>query len=89
MRILIIEDDPKMSTVLRDALEKQAHRIVLASSGNEGLDIAFSHQFEAIIPRIERGLADILAESTYMTRLIGDLLTLARRDGEDASIQLS
>jgi hypothetical protein len=28
-----IEDDPKMSIVLRDALEKQAHRIVLASSG--------------------------------------------------------
>ena len=27
-------------------------------------------------PRIERGLSDILAESTYMTRLIGDLLTL-------------
>jgi DNA-binding response OmpR family regulator len=37
MRILIIEDDPKMSIVLRDALEKQAHRIVLASSGTEGL----------------------------------------------------
>jgi heavy metal sensor kinase len=38
--------------------------------------------------RIELGLSDILAESTYMTRLIGDLLTLARRDGEDASIPL-
>jgi DNA-binding response OmpR family regulator len=49
MRILIVEDDPKMSTVLRDALEKRAHRIVVASSGTEGLDIALSHQFEAII----------------------------------------
>lgn len=49
MRILIVEDDPKMSTVLRDALEKRAHRIVVASSGPEGLDIALSHQFEAII----------------------------------------
>jgi DNA-binding response OmpR family regulator len=49
MRILIVEDDPKMSIVLRDALEKRAHRIVLASSGTEGLDIALSHQFEAII----------------------------------------
>jgi heavy metal sensor kinase len=39
-------------------------------------------------PRIERGLSDILAESTYMTRLIGDLLTLARRDDEDASIPM-
>ena len=40
------------------------------------------------IPRVERGLSDILAESTYMTRLIGDLLTLARSGTEDASIPM-
>jgi signal transduction histidine kinase len=39
-------------------------------------------------PRVERGLSDILAESTYMTRLIGDLLTLARSGAEDASIPM-
>jgi DNA-binding response OmpR family regulator len=49
MRILVVEDDPKMSLVLRDALEKQAHRVVLASNGTEGRDIALSHQFEAIV----------------------------------------
>jgi heavy metal sensor kinase len=40
------------------------------------------------ISTVERGLSDILAESTYMTRLIGDLLTLARGDTEDASIPM-
>jgi signal transduction histidine kinase len=40
------------------------------------------------IPRVERGLSDILAESTYMTRLISDLLTLARSGAEDASIPM-
>jgi signal transduction histidine kinase len=40
------------------------------------------------IPRVARGLSDILAESTYMTRLIGDLLTLARSATEDASIPM-
>jgi signal transduction histidine kinase len=40
------------------------------------------------IARVERGLADILAESTYMTRLIGDLLTLARSGADDASIPM-
>jgi signal transduction histidine kinase len=40
------------------------------------------------IPRVERGLSDILAESTYMTRLISDLLTLARSGAEDASIDM-
>jgi signal transduction histidine kinase len=39
-------------------------------------------------PRVERGLSDILAESIYMTHLIGDLLTLARRDDEDGSIPM-
>jgi signal transduction histidine kinase len=39
-------------------------------------------------PRVERGLADILAESTYMTRLISDLLTLARSGSEDAAIPM-
>jgi heavy metal sensor kinase len=33
---------------------------------------------------VERRASDILAESTYMTRLIGDLLTLAR-NGDEAS----
>lgn len=49
MRILIIEDDSKMSRLLRDALEKQTHRLVLASTGTEGRDIALSHPFESII----------------------------------------
>jgi DNA-binding response OmpR family regulator len=49
MRILVVEDDPKMSILLRDALEKQSHRIVLASNGTEGRDIAFDHPFEAIV----------------------------------------
>ena len=39
-------------------------------------------------PRVERGLIDILSESTYMTRLIGDLLTLARGVDEGASIPM-
>jgi len=49
MRILVVEDDAKMSRLLRDALEKQAYRLVLASTGTEGRDIALSHQFESII----------------------------------------
>jgi signal transduction histidine kinase len=39
-------------------------------------------------PRVNQGLTDILAESTYMTRLIGDLLTLARNDVEDTSMRM-
>ncbi len=49
MRILIVEDDPKMAMVLRDALQRHAHRIVLAATGIDGLDIALHHEFESII----------------------------------------
>src|SRR5258707_15492596 len=49
MRILVVEDDRKMATLLREALEKQLHKIVLAFNGIEGLDVARTHQFEAIV----------------------------------------
>jgi DNA-binding response OmpR family regulator len=49
MRILIVEDDPKMAFLLRDALERHSHRIVLAANGIEGLEIGRSHEFESII----------------------------------------
>jgi DNA-binding response OmpR family regulator len=49
MRILVVEDDRKMATLLREALEKQLHRTSLAFDGIEGLEIARSYQFEAII----------------------------------------
>ncbi|WP_334266692.1 response regulator transcription factor [Edaphobacter sp. HDX4] len=76
MRILIVEDDPKMLILLRDALEKQLHRIFLASSGTEGRDIALSHKFEAIIldamlPGMDGfSVARSLRESTVSTPII-------------------
>jgi signal transduction histidine kinase len=42
---------------------------------------------EDIHPKVRGGLADILAESTYMTTLIGDLLTVARGvEGRGSSV---
>lgn len=49
MRILVIEDDRKMACILQEALERQLHRVVVASTGPEGLDVARGHQFEAIL----------------------------------------
>jgi DNA-binding response OmpR family regulator len=76
MRILIVEDDPKMSILLRDALEKISHRVVLAADGAEGLDIALNHPFESIIldamlPRLDGfGLARSLRASKIFTPII-------------------
>jgi DNA-binding response OmpR family regulator len=82
MRILIVEDDHKMSIVLRDALERRAHRILLASTGTDGLDIALSHQFESIIldamlPGMD-GFA--VARSLRNSRISTPILMLTARD---------
>lgn len=82
MRILVVEDDPKMSVLLRDALEKQSHRIVLASNGTEGMDIALSHPFEAIVldamlPGID-GFA--VARSLRDAKIATPIIMLTARD---------
>jgi DNA-binding response OmpR family regulator len=82
MRVLIVEDDPRMSVVLRDALEKKSHRTVVASSGTEGLEIARSHQFESIIldamlPGMD-GFA--VARSLRESRISTPILMLTARD---------
>src|ERR1700722_2531651 len=82
MRVLIVEDDPRMSIVLRDALQKKSHRTVLASTGSEGLEIARSHQFESIIldamlPGMD-GFA--VARSLRASRISTPILMLTARD---------
>jgi DNA-binding response OmpR family regulator len=82
MRILIVEDDPKMAVVLRDALQRHAHRIVLAANGTDGLDIALHHEFESIIldamlPGMD-GFA--VARSLRDSRIATPILMLTARD---------
>jgi DNA-binding response OmpR family regulator len=82
MRILIVEDDRKMALVLREALEKQLHRIVLGFNGNEGLDIARSHQFEAIIlDAMLPGMDGFsIVRSLRATKITTPILMLTARD---------
>jgi DNA-binding response OmpR family regulator len=49
MRILIVEDDRKMAVILREALERQMHRVLCVFTGTEGLETAKDHSFEAIL----------------------------------------
>jgi DNA-binding response OmpR family regulator len=82
MRILIVEDDRKMAEILREALEKQLHRIVLAFDGVEGLEIARSHRFEAIIlDAMLPGMDGFsIARSLRDTKIATPILMLTARD---------
>jgi len=49
MRILIVEDEKKMATLLRRGLEEEHHSVVVASDGTDGFNFALSQEFDAIV----------------------------------------
>lgn len=49
MRVLIIEDERKISANLKRALEEEAYAVDAAYTGREGVDWAMSTQYDAII----------------------------------------
>lgn len=48
-RILIIEDDPDMSSIERDYLQLSGYSVAIASDGNAGLSQALSQPFDLIL----------------------------------------
>jgi DNA-binding response OmpR family regulator len=49
MQVLVVEDEPRMAQLLRQGLEEEGHSVVLASNGRDGLAMAETHPFEAIV----------------------------------------
>ena len=79
---MVIEDDRKMASLLQEALQKELHRVVLTSTGLEGLEVARSHQFEAILldamlPGMD-GFA--LARSLRDSKVVTPIVMLTARD---------
>jgi DNA-binding response OmpR family regulator len=49
MKILVVEDEPKMAELLRRGLEEEGHSMLIATDGREGLSIAQSGEFDLLI----------------------------------------
>ena len=49
MQVLVVEDERRMAELLRQGLEEEGHSVVLAGDGREGLAMAESHPFDAIV----------------------------------------
>jgi DNA-binding response OmpR family regulator len=49
VQILVVEDERRMSELLRQGLEEEGHAVVVAGNGRDGLAIAESHPFDAIV----------------------------------------
>jgi DNA-binding response OmpR family regulator len=58
MRVLIVEDERAMAELLKKGLEEENHRAALAFDGVQGLELAQSYEFDAIVldlmlPRVD------------------------------------
>lgn len=49
MQVLVVEDEPRMAQLLRQGLEEEGHSVVVAGNGRDGLAMAGSHPFDAIV----------------------------------------
>lgn len=49
MRILIIEDEVKLASTMKRALELQSYAVDVENNGNSGLDLALGEEFDLII----------------------------------------
>jgi DNA-binding response OmpR family regulator len=49
MRILVVEDDPKINGVVRQALQEEAYAVDVAFDGTCGEELAFVNEYDAIV----------------------------------------
>lgn len=85
-RILVVEDEIPMRTVLRDCLERQGYRVLLAEDGAAGLDKAIQEKPDLIVldimmPRLD-GFA-LCAELRRLSHATPVLMLTAKARVED------
>ena len=49
MRILIVEDEPRMLELLRKGLYEHGFTVITAPDGQTGFEIATAHEFDAVV----------------------------------------
>jgi DNA-binding response OmpR family regulator len=89
MRILIVEDEPRMLELLRMGLYEHGHTVLAAADGETGLEIATCYELDAII--LDIGLPRLngyeLMQALRKQALKTPVLMLTARDKEDDIIR--
>src|SRR5437879_6891488 len=57
MRVLVIEDEPKLAALITSGLEEEGYAVDRTPSGAEGIWFATEHEYDAIL--LDLGLGDI------------------------------
>jgi DNA-binding response OmpR family regulator len=93
LRVLVVEDEPEMRTMLRDGLREHGHAVAVASDGQDGLSLATEHEFDLILldvllPGVNGySVATALRSRTATSQERPFILMLTACDGEDQIIQ--
>ena len=49
MKLLVVEDEPRMLELLRRGLTEEGHNVTCASDGREGWELAHAYEFDAVV----------------------------------------
>jgi two-component system KDP operon response regulator KdpE len=88
MRVLVIDDEPQIRRALRAGLERTDFQVMLAASGEEGLDIASVHQPDLVILDLAMPGTDgfhVLKELRSWTKI--PVIVLSVREQEEDKIR--
>jgi DNA-binding response OmpR family regulator len=89
MRILVIEDEPRMSALLFKGLSEHSHNVTVALNGAEGLKCTLDSEFEVIL--LDLGLPDLsgydVAQVLRERRYPGSILMLTAYNKEDEIVR--
>ncbi len=89
MRILVIEDEPRMSALLFKGLSEHSHDVTVALNGAEGLKCTLDGEFEVIL--LDLDLPDLsgydVAQVLRERRYPGSILMLTAYNKEDEIVR--
>jgi two-component system copper resistance phosphate regulon response regulator CusR len=86
MRILVVEDEPKVALALKDGLEREAYTVAVAHTGEEGYFLLNSSSFDLVVLDLMlpgRDGLEILATLRTRDRGLPVLILTARDTVED------
>ncbi|MEI6232486.1 MAG: response regulator transcription factor [Planctomycetota bacterium] len=89
MRVLVIEDSPRLAQSLKKGLTEEAYRVDVASNGIDGLHMAGGGEYDIVLLDINLPELDgfQLIERLRKTRCDVPVLMLTARDGMDDRIK--
>ena len=89
MRILAIEDEPRMLALLHKGLSEHGHDVMIASDGAEALKLTLDHEFDVVL--LDVGLPDLsgydVAQVLRKRNYRGSILMLTAYNKEDEIVR--